>query len=90
MKNVLTLRKSDYEDIFYMHHTKLISPYYKAVGGPKSDLKGGQFGRPFLIFRSYLSEAFARSEGKREGRRVLLRDTNSLELLRGSHSTKVA
>ena len=46
MKNVSTLGKSDYEDNFYMHHIKLISPNLKAVGDPKSDLKGGQFGRP--------------------------------------------
>ena len=57
MKNVSTLGKSDYEDNFYMHHIKLISPYFKAVGDPKSDLKGGQFGRPFdlqkLFIRSF-------------------------------------
>ena len=56
MKNVSTLGKSDYEDNFYMHHIKLISPYFKAVGDPKSDLKGGQFGRP-----SDLQKLFVRS-----------------------------
>ena len=56
MKNVSTPGKSDYEDNFYMHHIKLISPNFKAVGDPKSDLKGGQFGRP-----SDLQKLFVRS-----------------------------
>ena len=56
MKNVSTLGKSDYEDNFYMHHIKLISPSLKAVGDPKSHLKGGQFGRP-----SDLQKLFVRS-----------------------------
>ena len=59
MKIILTLGKSDFEDIFHVHHIKIINPYnyiYNAVGDPKSDLKGGQFGRPFD-----LQKLFARS-----------------------------
>ena len=46
MKIILTLPKSDFEHIFYMRQIKEISAYYEAVRGPKSDLKGGHFGRP--------------------------------------------
>ena len=56
MKNVSTLGKSDYEDNFYMHHIKLISPNFKAVGDHISDLKRGQFCRP-----SNLQKLFVRS-----------------------------
>ena len=58
MKNVSTPGKSDYEDNFYMHHIKLISPYLKAVGDPKSNLKGGQFGRPSDLQKLFVRSCF--------------------------------